>query len=129
MELISIEIESYKSIKTPVAISFFDGLPTVLIGKNGSGKTNVLKALSAVALANTNYHGDREKGQIAYHPTLDHIRPLSNGGCDVPENIVICHRDTNEEKADLFPHWMANGKRFHARRVRGSRVEYEIVED
>ena len=36
---------------------------------------------------------------------------------------------TNEEKADLFPHWMANGKRFHARRVRGSRVEYEIVED
>lgn len=66
MELISIEIESYKSIKTPVAISFFDGLPTVLIGKNGSGKTNVLKALSAVALANTNYHGDREKGQIAY---------------------------------------------------------------
>ena len=66
MELISIEIESYKSIKTPVTISFFDGLPTVLIGKNGSGKTNVLEALSAVALANTNYYGDREKGQIAY---------------------------------------------------------------
>lgn len=66
---------------------------------------------------------------LGYHPTLDHIRPLSNGGCDMPENIVICHRDTNEEKADLFPHWMANGKRFHARRVRGSRVEYEIVED
>ncbi|UKI19706.1 MAG: HNH endonuclease [Oscillospiraceae bacterium] len=21
----------------------------------------------------------------AYHPTLDHIRPLSAGGCDVPE--------------------------------------------
>lgn len=66
MELISIEIESYKSIKTPVTISFFDGLPTVLIGKNGSGKTNVLEALSAIALANTNYYGDREKGQIAY---------------------------------------------------------------
>ena len=65
----------------------------------------------------------------SYHPTLDHIRPLSNGGCDVPENIVICHRDTNEEKADLFPHWMANGKRFHARRVRGSRVKCEIIED
>lgn len=24
-----------------------------------------------------------------YHPTLDHIRPLSAGGCDVPENIII----------------------------------------
>ena len=69
------------------------------------------------------------KPNSSYHPTLDHIRPLSNGGCDVPENIVICHRDTNEEKADLFPHWMANEKRFHARRVRGSRVEYEIVEN
>lgn len=33
-----------------------------------------------------------------YHPTLDHIRPLSAGGCDVLENIIICHRDTNEEK-------------------------------
>ena len=39
----------------------------------------------------------------AYHPTLDHIRPLSAGGCDVLENIIICHRDTNEEKADHFP--------------------------
>ena len=35
----------------------------------------------------------------AYHPTLDHIRPLSGGGCDVPENIIICHRDTNAEKS------------------------------
>ena len=65
----------------------------------------------------------------SYYPTIDHIRPLSAGGSDVLGNIEICHRDTNEEKADLFPHWMANEKRFHARRVRGSRVEYEIVED
>ena len=34
-----------------------------------------------------------------FHPTLEHIRPLANGG------------------------------RFHAIRVRGSRVTYEIVED
>ena len=65
----------------------------------------------------------------AYHPTLDHIRPLSAGGCDVLENIIICHRDTNEEKADHFPHWKANGAHYHARRVKGSRVEYEIIED
>ena len=64
-----------------------------------------------------------------FHPTLDHIRPLSNGGSDVLENLIICHRDTNEEKADDFPHWKANGKRYHARRVRGSRVAYEIYED
>ena len=64
-----------------------------------------------------------------YHPTLDHIRPLSNGGADVLENLIICHRDTNEEKANFFPHWVTNNQRFHAQRVRGSRVEYEIIRD
>ena len=63
----------------------------------------------------------------SYHPTLDPIRPLSAGGCDILGNIEICHRDTNEEKANSFPHWKANGKRFRAERVKGSRAEYEIV--
>ena len=48
---------------------------------------------------------------------------------DVLENIIICHRDTNEEKGDKFPAWKANGRRFHAIRVRGSRIAYELVED
>lgn len=65
----------------------------------------------------------------AYHPTLDHIRPLSKGGADVLENIIVCHRDTNEEKADNFPHWKANGQSYKAIRVRGSRVKYEIYKD
>ena len=64
----------------------------------------------------------------AYHPTLDHIRPVSAGGCDVLGNIEICHRDTNEEKADSFPHWKANGRRFRAERVKGKRTDYKIVE-
>ena len=64
----------------------------------------------------------------AYHPTLDHIRPLSAGGCDVLGNIEICHRDTNEEKADSFPHWSANERNFRAKRVKGTRTEYEIEE-
>lgn len=34
----------------------------------------------------------------AYHPTLDHIRPLSAGGCDVLENIIICHRVPTRKK-------------------------------
>ena len=63
----------------------------------------------------------------AYHPTLDHIRPLSAGGSDVLGNIEICHRDTNEEKANSFPHWKTNGKYFRAERVRGTRTDYEIV--
>lgn len=39
------------------------------------------------------------KPNSSYHPTLDHIRPLSNGGCDVLENIVICHREYQRRKS------------------------------
>lgn len=62
-----------------------------------------------------------------FHPTLDHIRPLAKGGLDILENIVICHRTTNEEKADNFPHWTANGKRYKALRVKKN--TYKITED
>ena len=55
MRITKIEITNYKSIKEPVEINYYNGLPTVLIGKNGSGKTNILEALSAVAEANGNY--------------------------------------------------------------------------
>ena len=63
----------------------------------------------------------------SYYPTLDHIRPLSAGGSDVIGNIEICHRDTNSEKADKFPHWNANGKCFRAERIKGTRTDYEIT--
>lgn len=64
-----------------------------------------------------------------YEPTIDHIRPLSNGGKDVKGNIVICHRDTNFEKGDNFPHWKSNAKRFHAKRINGLKTNYVIIED
>ena len=57
MRITKIEITNYKSIKDPVEINFYNGLPTVLIGKNGSGKTNILEALNALAEANGNYFG------------------------------------------------------------------------
>ena len=64
-----------------------------------------------------------------YHPTLDHIRPLSKGGMDVKDNIEICHRDTNAEKGDHFPHWKANGQRFKAVHIKHSKTGYKIVKD
>ncbi len=67
--------------------------------------------------------------QSSYCPTIDHIRPLSQGGKDILGNIVICHRETNAEKADSFPHWKANGKRFKAIRIKGTKGKYKIVED
>ena len=64
-----------------------------------------------------------------YEPTIDHIRPLSDGGKDVKGNIVICHRDTNFEKGDDIPHWKTNGKRYHAKRINGLKTNYVIIED
>lgn len=57
MNVTKIRINNYKSIKEPIEINFTDSLPTVFIGKNGSGKTNILEALSAIAEANGNYFG------------------------------------------------------------------------
>lgn len=64
-----------------------------------------------------------------YEPTIDHVRPLSKGGRDVKENLVICHWETNAEKGDKFPHWQANGKRLKAIKVKGSTNGYEVVDD
>lgn len=66
MRITKIEIANYKSIKEPVEINFYNGLPTVLIGKNGSGKTNILEALSAIAEANGNYFGLRKELSMSY---------------------------------------------------------------
>lgn len=66
MRITKIEITNYKSIKEPVEINFYNGLPTVLIGKNGSGKTNILEALSAIAEANGNYFGLRKELSMSY---------------------------------------------------------------
>ncbi len=66
MRITKIEITNYKSIKEPVEINYYNGLPTVLIGKNGSGKTNILEALSAVAEANGNYFGLRKELPLKY---------------------------------------------------------------
>ena len=69
--------------------------------------------------------GDSNSG---YSPTIDHIRPLSRGGKDCIENIVICNRITNQEKTNSFPNWSANGKRFQAKRIRGTSDEYDIYQ-
>lgn len=63
-----------------------------------------------------------------YHPTLDHIRPLAEGGIDTLSNIIICNRTTNLEKAYHFPHWRTNGRRFKAIREIGNRKSYNIKE-
>ena len=61
-----------------------------------------------------------------YEPTIDHIRPISKDGKDVIENLVICNRITNQEKADKFSTWNVNDKTFQVVRVKGNRSAYKI---
>lgn len=71
MKLIKIDINNYKSIASPVSVNFQDGLPTVLIGKNGSGKSNLLEALEHIASTNANLPGKHSAGGLRYKA---HIR-------------------------------------------------------
>lgn len=52
MRLTEIKIENYKSVTAPVSVRFQKDLPVVLIGKNGSGKSNILEALEHIFSAN-----------------------------------------------------------------------------
>ena len=65
----------------------------------------------------------------AYQPTIDHIRPITDGGKDTKANIVICHYLTNEEKADNFPHWKVNQVRCHAKKAKGIQNGYTIIKE
>ena len=71
MKLIKIDINNYKSIVSPVSVNFQDGLPTVLIGKNGSGKSNVLEALEHISSTNAHLPGKYSAGGLRYKA---HIR-------------------------------------------------------
>ena len=54
---------------------------------------------------------------------VDHILPQSRGGVTADHNLVCCHIKTNDEKADKFPCFSANGESFEIIRVQN---HYEI---
>ena len=54
---------------------------------------------------------------------LDHVLPQSRGGVTADHNLVCCHISTNDEKADKFPCFTANGIAFEIVKVQN---HYEI---
>ena len=88
MKLKQITIKKFKSIKEPIDIILNDEYKFyTFIGKNGSGKTNVLQAIKQ-ALGKQSYHSGREKDFEAeyifeltneeverYFPAIDIIDP------------------------------------------------------
>lgn len=47
-----------------------------------------------------------------YGWNIDHILPQSRGGKTTDSNLICCHILSNDEKADKFPCFSANGKQF-----------------
>ena len=54
---------------------------------------------------------------------VDHILPQSKGGATADYNLICCHIKTNDEKADTFPCFSANGIAFEIVKVQN---HYEI---
>jgi hypothetical protein len=54
---------------------------------------------------------------------VDHILPQSKGGATADYNLICCHIKTNDEKADTFPCFTANGVAFEIVKVQN---HYEI---
>lgn len=55
---------------------------------------------------------------------VDHIYPQSKGGATNDSNLIVCHILTNDEKANKFPCYTANEKKFEIRKVQN---HYEII--
>ena len=59
-----------------------------------------------------------------YGWNVDHILPESRGGKTADHNLICCHILTNDEKADKFPCFKANGKEFE---IQKRQNHYEII--
>lgn len=54
---------------------------------------------------------------------VDHIYPQSKGGATNDSNLIVCHVLTNDEKANKFPCFTANKKKFEILKIQN---HYEI---
>jgi len=54
---------------------------------------------------------------------VDHVYPQSKGGATNDSNLIVCHILTNDEKANKFPCFTTNKKKFEILKVQN---HYEI---
>ena len=106
-------------------------------------KTMVLNRETALRLWNKRYgkattvkdFTGREMAKGAYNDrnsakgwNVDHILPQSKGGVTAEHNLAICNIQTNDEKADKFPSFKANGIVFDIVKVQ-NHYEYRTRKD
>ena len=85
------------------------------------GKKTKIKDFTGREIAKGAYN-DRNS---EYGWNVDHILPQSKGGKTADYNLICCHIKTNDEKADKFPCFVANGIKFEIVKVEN---HYEIKE-
>ena len=57
-------------------------------------------------IARRDQYTDQYTGEVLHDPktwSMDHVIPLSRGGKDVPENVVLCSKKVNNVKGDRTP--------------------------
>ena len=69
------------------------------------------------------YKGAYNDRDSEYGWNVDHIYPESKGGKTTDSNLICCHITTNDEKADSFPTFNANGHKFQIKKFQN---HYEI---
>ena len=69
------------------------------------------------------YKGAYNDRNSEYGWNVDHIYPESKGGKTADYNLICCNIRTNDEKADSFPIFNANGQRFQIKKTQN---HYEI---
>ena len=83
------------------------------------GKTSKVKDFAGREMLKAAY--DNRNSEYGWN--IDHILPQSKGGKTTDCNLICCHITTNDEKANKFPCFSANGKQFEIVKVEN---HYEI---
>ena len=91
----------------------------MLLWSKSFGKTTKAKDFAGREIVKAAYD---QRGS-AYGWNVDHILPQSRGGKTTESNLICCHIQTNDEKADKFPCFTANDKKFEIIKVQN---HYEI---
>lgn len=95
MKIISIILEGFKSYSEVTKLELFDPRFTVITGRNGSGKSNILDAICFVL-------GLSSYSIIRAHSSLDLIYKSGQAGIKAARvTVVFCNRDKSQSPADL----------------------------
>lgn len=131
MQLTRIDILKYKSIKNPVSVYFNEGKVVSLIGKNGSGKTNVLEAIKYAFSKNQFYGREKIECEIKYHIELTDEELEEYFSCvqteDREKEIIVDFNCNNLERRLVFSSSISIEAKIFKERLDAVLANFEIA--